>query len=79
MPSQGSGKFERGYIIPIGGCLNSVSDRVAEKMRSLCLTAKAKALILNVSEDPQETTLGEILLNNGFVECETHKIGRAHV
>ncbi|MBD3667767.1 MAG: cyanophycinase [Kangiella sp.] len=74
MPSQGSGKFERGYIIPIGGCLNSVGDRVAEKMRSLCLTAKAKALILNVSEDPQETTLGEILLNNGFVECETHNV-----
>ncbi|MCW9028382.1 MAG: cyanophycinase, partial [Kangiella sp.] len=74
MPSQGSGKFERGYIIPIGGCLNSVNERVAEQMRSICLTAKAKAVILNVSEEPQETELELVMMNNGFVECDTFLI-----
>lgn len=74
MPSQGSGKFERGYIIPIGGCLNSISEQVAEKMRSLCLTAKAKVLVLNVNEEPQESQLESILLKNGFVECDTHTV-----
>lgn len=74
MPSQGSGNFERGYIIPIGGCLNSVSDRVAEEMRSICLTSKANALILNISEDPQETELEQVLITNGFAQCETHVV-----
>lgn len=79
MPSKGSGEFERGYIVPVGGCHNTFSAEVAERMRSLCVSAEAKALILEVSEKPLECNLPEVLLENGFVSCETLNISSRQV
>ncbi len=69
MPSKGSGEFERGYIIPIGGSENWISPDVCEKLRSICLNSSAKALILNVSEQNIEHQISKVLLDNGFIEC----------
>ncbi|NVK21617.1 MAG: cyanophycinase [Kangiellaceae bacterium] len=74
MPSQGSGNFERGYIIPIGGCENSISPQVAEKLRSICLNASAKAVVLNICDQPLEHKLSNQLLENGFDECDIQSI-----
>ncbi|NVJ65033.1 MAG: cyanophycinase [Gammaproteobacteria bacterium] len=68
MPSKGSGDFERGYIIPIGGCENWISPEVCEKMRSICLSSNANALILNVSEQDLEHHIEAVLTDNGFTE-----------
>ncbi len=74
MPSKGSGEFERGYIIPIGGCENWINPEVCEKLRSICLNSEAKALILNVSEQELEHHLETVLSDNGFVECTSINI-----
>ncbi|GAA4352731.1 cyanophycinase [Kangiella taiwanensis] len=70
MPSQGSGKFDRGYIIPIGGCNHQLHDIVAEQIRSICLSAKATVAILNVGPEKVTHQLDKALLNNGFDACE---------
>ncbi|GAA4355354.1 cyanophycinase [Kangiella marina] len=70
MPSQGSGKFDRGYIIPIGGCSHSLYDDVAEQIRSVCLNASAAAIILNVGQEKVEHKLDKTLLSNGFEACD---------
>ncbi len=74
MPSKGSGDFERGYIIAIGGCENWVSPDVCEKLRSICLSSDAKALILNVSEQEIEHPISTVLSDNGFAECSNINI-----
>lgn len=71
MPSKGSGEFERGYIIPIGGSENWISPETAEKLRSICLSSSANALILNVSSQKIEHQIETILLDNGFENCST--------
>lgn len=71
MPSKGSGEFERGYIIPIGGCENWISPEVSEQLRSICLSSKAKALILNISEQHLEHHLVTVLNDNGFAESQS--------
>lgn len=71
MPSKGSGEFERGYIIPIGGSENWISPEVAEKLRSICLNSNANALILKASSAPIEHEIATVLLDNGFTNCQT--------
>ncbi len=74
MPSKGSGEFERGYIIPIGGCENWICPEVCEQLRSICLNSDAKALILNVSEQEIEHQIETVLADNGFDRCQTINI-----
>lgn len=74
MPSQGSGNFDRGYIIPIGGCNHQIHDDVAEQIRSVCLTADAKAVILNINPKPVEHHIDKGLLANGFSQCTEIKL-----
>ncbi|AKE51941.1 cyanophycinase [Kangiella geojedonensis] len=69
MPSQGSGKFDRGYIIPIGGCSHQLHDIVAEQVRSICLSASATAVILNVGQEKIAHNIEKTLLANGFESC----------
>ncbi len=74
MPSKGSGEFERGYIVPIGGCENWISPEVCEQLRGLCLSAQAKASILNISEQELEHQIAPVLTDNGFAECSVINI-----
>ena len=69
MPSSGSGKFDRGYIIPIGGCQHQIDDDVVEQIRSICLSASASAVILNVGPSTIEHQLDKALTHNGFDHC----------
>ncbi|MBV36408.1 cyanophycinase [Kangiella spongicola] len=69
MPSLGSGKFDRGYIISIGGCKHQLDDLVAEQIRSICLSASASAVIVNVGPSSIEHKLDKVLTSNGFEDC----------
>lgn len=69
MPSVGSGKFDRGYLIPIGGCNHRLNAEVAEHIRSLCLTADASAIILNIGPSSVKHSLDKTLRDNGFERC----------
>lgn len=69
MPSLGSGKFDRGYIIPIGGCKHHIDDEIAEQIRSVCLSASASAVIINVGPSKIEHDLIKKLTSNGFEQC----------
>ncbi|AOE49739.1 cyanophycinase [Kangiella sediminilitoris] len=75
MPSSGSGKYDRGYIIPIGGCKHQITNEIAEQIRGICLTAEASAAVLSVSEDNIEHSLQNTLIENGFSSCSEIKVG----
>jgi cyanophycinase len=74
MPSLGSGRFDRGYIIPIGGCKHRIADTVAEQIRSICLSASASSVILNIGPSDIQHELKQTLLANGFDHCSEIKV-----
>lgn len=74
MPSLGSGKFDRGYIIPIGGCKHRITGDIAEQIRSICLNSEASATILTISSNSIEHDFRSNLIDNGFSSCSEIKI-----